>query len=203
MTTTLAPRPSIMDLTKVSKSSVSYSEASDADLARAIAAGDRLALETAFDSYAGAVKAMASRVLRDEALAEDVVQDVFVTLWQHPEKFDANRGTLRTFLVTVAHRRAVDTVRSEEARFKREEKVPESVEASIDEQVWSRTLSASVRAALDELGEDERKAITLAYFGGLSYVEVAKRLDAPEGTVKSRIRSGMKKLSVALAEVTT
>lgn len=174
----------------------------DAAVAAGVANGDRDALESAFEAYGGAVKSMALRVLRNETLAEDVVQDVFVSFWKAPHKYDPNRGTLRTFLVTLAHRRAVDTVRSEEARFRREEKVPEDVMPSIDDEVWTRTLSDSVREALAELNEGEREAISLAYFGGLSYVEVAKRLGAPEGTVKSRIRSGMRKLSVSLAGVT-
>lgn len=173
----------------------------DAALAAAVADGDREALESAFQRYGGAIKTMANRVLRNETLAEDVVQDVFVSFWKSPHKYDSNRGTLRTFLVTLAHRRAVDTVRSEEARFKREERVPEDVAPSIDEEVWTRALSDSVRKALEGLSDGERDAITLAYFRGLSYVEVAERLSAPEGTVKSRIRSGMKKLSLSLAGV--
>jgi len=171
----------------------------DAVLAAAVVDGDRDALESAFQKYGGAVKAMANRVLRNETLAEDVVQDVFVSFWKAPQKYDSNRGTLRTFLVTLAHRRAVDTVRSEQARFKREEKVPDDVVPSIDEEVWTRALSDSVREALEDLSEGERAAISLAYFGGLSYVEVAQKLGAPEGTVKSRIRSGMRKLSTSLA----
>ncbi len=173
----------------------------DAALAAAVADGDRDALETVFQQYGGAIKAMAMRVLRNETLAEDVVQDVFVTFWNSPHKYDPNRGKLRTFLLTLAHRRAVDTVRSEEARFKREEKVPEDVGPSIDEEVWAKSLSESVRSALEGLTQDERQAISLAYFDGLSYVEVATRLGAPEGTVKSRIRAGMRKLKVSLAEV--
>ncbi|HEY5890828.1 MAG TPA: sigma-70 family RNA polymerase sigma factor [Acidimicrobiia bacterium] len=173
----------------------------DADLAAKVADGDRDALESAFQKYGGAVKAMANRVLRNETLAEDVLQEVFISFWKAPDKYDFNRGTLRTFLVTLAHRRAVDTVRSEQARFKREEKVPEDVGPSIDEEVWTRALSDSVRKALEGLSDGEREAITLAYFGGLSYVEVAEKLGAPEGTVKSRIRSGMRKLSVSLAGV--
>lgn len=173
----------------------------DAAIAAAVAEGDRLALETAFDRYGGAIKSMAQRVLRDPNLAEDVLQDVMVAFWKAPTKYDSSRGSLRTFLLTVAHRRAVDIVRSEEARFRREEKTPESVGPDIDEEVWTRTLGEAVRNALDGLPDGEREAITLAYFGGLSYVEVAKRLGAPEGTVKSRIRSGMRKLSVLLSEV--
>ncbi|MGF1618381.1 MAG: sigma-70 family RNA polymerase sigma factor [Acidimicrobiia bacterium] len=174
----------------------------DAALVARIADGDRDALETAFNNYGGAIKSMAMRVLRNETIAEDTVQDVFVDFWRSPEKFDHNRGSLRTFLLTIAHRRAVDAVRSEQARFKREEKVPEDVQPSVDEQAWSLSLSESVRQALQRLDENERNAITLAYFGDMSYVQVAERLGQPEGTVKSRIRSGMRKLSVDLAGVT-
>ncbi|MFZ0013249.1 MAG: sigma-70 family RNA polymerase sigma factor [Acidimicrobiia bacterium] len=177
------------------------SNASDAALVARIIDGDRDALETVFNRYGGAIESMALRVLRNETLAEDVVQEVFVSFWNAPGKFDPNRGSLRTFLITLGHRRAVDTVRSEEARFKREEKVPRDVAPSIDDEVWALALSDSVRSALEDLNEGEREAITLAYFGGLSYVEVASRLGAPEGTVKSRIRSGMRKLSVSLAGV--
>ena len=174
----------------------------DADLASRIAGGDRQALEQAFNQHGGAVKAIANRVLRNETLAEDVVQDTFVTFWKAPERFDSERGSLRTFLITIAHRRAVDQVRSEMARLQREQRPPEpNYGDDVEEEVWSRSLSEEVRNALARLGDDEREAITLAYYGGLSYVEVARRLGAPEGTVKSRIRSGMKKLAGSLSKV--
>ncbi len=173
----------------------------DAALAARIAGGDRAALESAFDRYAGAVKSVATRVLRDEGLAEDVVQDVFVEFWKAPDKFQPDRGSLRTFLVTLAHRRAVDIVRSEVARSRREQQPPEPDHSSVEDEVWSRSLSETVRKALDGLTQGEREAISLAYFRGLSYVEVARSLGEAEGTVKSRIRSGMKKLAVSLATV--
>ena len=198
MTTTLLPNRPIRVPATIARPVNHYS--SDAAIAKAVKNGDQDALEHAFETFGGAVKSMAMRVLRDDALAEDVVQDVFVTFWRDPSRFDPARGALRTFLVTIAHRRSVDVVRSEEARFKREERVPTSVQPSVEDEVWTRTLSESVRTALEDLSDDERKAITLAYFGGLSYVDVANRLGEPEGTVKSRIRTGMKKLSVLLAE---
>lgn len=173
----------------------------DAALAARVADGDRAALESAFDRYAGAVESMAVRVLRDEGLAEDVVQDVFVQFWKAPEKFQPDRGSLRTFLVTLAHRRAVDIVRSEVARSRREQQPPEPDHFSVEDEVWSRSLSETVHNALDGLSQGEREAISLAYFRGFSYVEVARSLGEAEGTVKSRIRNGMKKLAVSLAGV--
>jgi RNA polymerase sigma-70 factor (ECF subfamily) len=192
-----------LSLTQLMSGPVTQPSDDDSYLASAVAEGDRSALEALFQRFGGAVQAMAFRVLRDESLAEDVTQDVFVSFWRAPSKFDPDRGSLRTFLMTLAHRRAVDTVRSEAARSRREERVPDDVQPDIEEQVWQSSLSDAVRAAVDELPDTEREAIALAYFGGLSYVQVAKRLGAPEGTVKSRIRSGMKKLSVTLAGVTT
>lgn len=189
-------------LTSVASGQDNDRSSDDAALAASVGAGDRSALEGAFHLYGGAVKSVALRVLKNDTLAEDVVQDVFVSFWRSPEKYDATRGSLRTFLLTIAHRRAVDVVRSETARSRREETTPGGSGYDIDDEVWARTLSETVRDALGDLAQPEREAIAMAYFGGLSYVEVARRLGAPEGTVKSRIRSGMKKLSVSLAGVT-
>jgi len=171
---------------------------SDVEVVAGVAARDRSSLERAFKEYGAAVKGVAWRVLRDEALAEDVVQETFVAFWEKPHGYDPERGSLRTFLTTIAHRRAVDVVRSEVARARREEQPPDPVHIDVEEEVWARDLSQTVRAALRDLSDVEREAITLAYYGGHSYVQVAERLGLPEGTVKSRIRSGMKKLSTAL-----
>ena len=175
----------------------------DAGLAARIADRDERALEELFHQYGGTVRSVASRVLRDHALAEDVVQETFTGLWNAPERFQADRGSLRSFLVTIAHRRSVDIVRSEVARFRREQRPPDPDHFDVEEEVWSRTISASVRSALDDLPEGEREAISLAYLEGLSYVEVARRLGQPEGTVKSRIRSGMRRLAVSLAKISS
>lgn len=183
------------------KYSMSDQRAEDAALAERILDRDERALEQAYRSYGGAVASIARKVIKDPDLAEDVVQDVFVTLWRDASRFDSARGSLRTFLITVAHRRAVDLVRSEVARSEREVKTPPPAPTiDLENEIWQRSQSEIVRDAVSQLGEDERKAISLAYFGGLSYVEVAKALAEPEGTVKSRIRSGMKKLSDDLGE---
>ena len=160
----------------------------DAELAAGVASRDRTSLELAFKEHGAAVKGVAWRVLKDETLAEDIVQETFVTFWDKPEKYDAERGTLRTFLLTIAHRKSVDVVRSEVARSRREERPPDPVHIDVEEEVWARDLSETVRSALMDLAEGEREAIALAYYGGLSYVQVAERLGLPEGTVKSRIR---------------
>ncbi len=94
----------------------------DADLARRVASSDESALEIIYRAHGGAVKAIARRVLNDDTLAEDVVQDVFVSFWKAPDRYDPSKGSLRTYLLTIAHRRAVDTVRSEVARSAREER---------------------------------------------------------------------------------
>ncbi len=171
----------------------------DADLASGVGSRDRTSLELAFKEHGAAVKGVAWRVLKDEGLAEDIVQETFVTFWDSPEKYDPSRGTLRTFLLTIAHRKSVDIVRSEVARTRREQRPPDPIHVDVEDEVWSRDLSETVRSALMELAEGEREAIALAYYGGLSYVQVAERLGLPEGTVKSRIRAGMKKLSRSLS----
>ncbi len=173
----------------------------DQELVSRIANGDQEALADAFRRFGGAVKALASRVMRDESLAEDVVQETFVWLWRSPERYDPVRGSLRTLLLTVAHRRAVDIVRSEEARARRESQPPDPETRDVEDEVWARHLSDQVRSAIAELSPDEHAAVSLAYLGGLTYVEVARRLEAPEGTVKSRIRSGLRRLAASLEGV--
>ena len=174
----------------------------EASLAAAVSARDESALETVYREYGGAVRAVASKVLRDESLTEDVVEEVFVSFWEDPSKFDASRVSLRTFLLTIAHRRAVDIIRSEEGRSLREDtSIPADEPVAPEEGVWIRTQSEAVRRAVAGLSEPERQAISLAYFSGLTYVEVANRLEQPEGAVTSRIRSGMMKLSEIPPEV--
>ncbi len=174
----------------------------DAELARRIEGQDERALEEVYGQHGGAVAAVARRVVRDQGRADDITQDVFVSFWNSPGSYDPSRGSIRTFLLTMAHRRAVDLVRSEVARAAREEnQPPPDPTIDLEDEILQRTQSAIVRDAVAALRDDERNAISLAYFGGMSYVEVARHLGQPEGTVKSRIRSGMKKLAGELGEV--
>lgn len=176
--------------------------ASDASLVVAIGRFHQEALAEAYRRHAGAALGLALRILADRALAEEVVQEVFVRLWNDPERFDPGRGSLRAYLLTQVHGRSVDLVRAETARRDREARdARRGVEAGYDleREVWELTLAEQVRAALGALSEAERQAIELAYFGGHTYREVAVLLGEPEGTVKSRIRTGLARLRVGLS----
>lgn len=177
--------------------------ASDAAVVVAIGRWRQDALAEAYRRHAGAVFGLALRVLADRALAEEIVQEVFLRLWDHPDRFDAERGSLRSYLLAQCHGRAVDVVRSETSRRAREDRDHlQRAEAGYDleHEVWDIVVADHVRQVLDQLPAAERQAIELAYFGGATYREVAAMLDQPEGTVKTRIRSGLHRLRAGLAE---
>ncbi len=163
---------------------------------------DQAALGELFRRHGGSLFCAALRVLSARDLAEEVVQDVFVRLWRNPERFDAARGPLRPFLLAQSHGRAVDIVRSENARRRREEGDANTVEtqSTVEDDVLDFVVGEKLREAVGSLCKTEREAISLAYFGGHSYVEVASLLGIPEGTAKSRIRSGLARLRTALVE---
>ena len=175
--------------------------ASDAQLVVSIGRFRQDALAEAYRRHAGAAFGLALRILRERTLAEEIVQDVFLRLWNDPERFDPGRGSLRAYLLAQTHGRAVDLLRAEVARKHREERDARRTPVPADDlerEVWELTLAEQVRGALEQLSSDERDAIGLAYFGGHSYREVASLLGAPVGTVKSRIRSGLGRLRQSL-----
>jgi RNA polymerase sigma-70 factor (ECF subfamily) len=179
------------------------SRSPDAALVELVADRQEGALAEVYRRHGGPVFGLAKRLLRDPDLAEEIVQEVMLRLWNNPEKFDADRGSLRSYLLSHTHGRSIDLIRSESARRIREERDAKlAVEAglSLEEEVWEMALADHVRNALGELDEGERKAIELAYFGGYTYREVAKLLNTPEGTIKSRIRSGLQRLNGLLVK---
>ncbi|GAC1314722.1 MAG: sigma-70 family RNA polymerase sigma factor [Acidimicrobiales bacterium] len=178
-------------------------DASDGSLVVAIGRWREDALAEAFRRHAGAVYALARRVLGDGTLAEEVVQEVFLKLWSAPDRYDPARGSLRSFLLAQSHGRAVDLLRSNSSRRRREEReAAQSADAGydIEREVWDLAVADQLQEAVKLLPPEERKAIELAYFGGHTYREVATMLSQPEGTVKSRIRSGLKRLRGLLGD---
>ena len=179
------------------------SEASDAQLVTLIARYSEVALAEVYRRHGGAVYGLARRVLNNATEAEDVTQEVFLRLWNQPERFDPARGALRSFLLTQSHARSVDAIRSLNSRRAREVNDAHRTARSdydMQHEVWDITMAEELTHALAQLPEEERRAIELAYFQGLTYVKVAEILNEPEGTVKSRIRSGMRRMRGALVE---
>jgi RNA polymerase sigma-70 factor (ECF subfamily) len=178
-------------------------EVSDAQLVTSIARYSELALAEVYRRHGGAVYGLAKRVLNNAAEAEDVTQEVFLRLWNQPDRFDPGRGNLRSFLLTQSHARAVDAIRSLNSRRLREARDARhtaTADYDMQHEVWDLAVADQVSRALGDLPEDERRAIELAYFEGHTYVEVADLLGQPEGTVKSRIRNGMRRMRAVLVE---
>jgi RNA polymerase sigma-70 factor, ECF subfamily len=175
---------------------------SDSALVVAVARHDQAALAELYRRHGGSLFCAAMRVLSVRTLAEDVVQEIFIRLWQRPERFDPSRGTLRSFLLAQCHSRAVDIVRAEEARRHREERAINAGGAAyvIEDDILDFVVGQRLREAVATLCHAEREAISRAYFGGHSYAQVALILGVPEGTIKSRIRSALTRLRTAVVE---
>ena len=173
----------------------------DAGLARAIGEGSQEALSEAYSRHAGAMYAIARRAVVSGDLAQEAVQDVFLALWISPDRFDAGRGSLRSYLLVQAYRRAIDISRSESSRHRREHqqllrerRIPDDVERHVLEAATAR----QVHTAMAGLHPRQRQAVELAYLRGHSYRQVAALLGQPEGTVKNRIRAGLRRLRALL-----
>jgi RNA polymerase sigma-70 factor (ECF subfamily) len=163
-----------------------------------VARGDESAFEEVYDHASSAVFGLIRRVLRDPAQAEEVTQEVFVEVWRSATRFDAQKGSARSWILMMAHRRAVDRVRSAQARHDREDSVAarEQVRVfdEVAEEVELRLEQQQVHRCLGSLTELQRESVTLAFYGGYTYPEVATLLGAPLGTVKTRMRDGLIRL---------
>ncbi len=186
-------------LRSVPESDSQSEEASANDLITLVARGDETAFERLYDELAPLVYGVVRKVVRDPSMSDEVTQEIFVELWRIAPRFDVDRGNVRSWAATIAHRRAVDRVRSEESRRRREERdhertVIDEHTDTVAKAVDDRFDRVRVQRALDDLTPTQREAITLAYFGGKTYREVAALLDIPEGTAKTRIRDGLIRL---------
>jgi RNA polymerase sigma factor (sigma-70 family) len=182
-----------------------YQGLRDGQLVELVARKDAGALEALYERYGRAAYSLARRILTEETLAQDVVQEVFLSLWREAGRFDAGRGTVATYLLSMTHHRAVDVVRREE-NLRRWRTSDEGLElepdpkARVEDEAEASERRAEVRAALKDLPDAQREALLLAYFGGYTQREVAALIGVPLGTVKTRMAAGMRKMKVALQD---
>ncbi len=177
----------------------------DEELMDLVAAGETRAFEVIFDRHASAGYSLALRMCGRRALAEDIVQEAFLSLWRSGSGYDRARGSVRSWVLSAVHNRAVDALRRTGAKAGRDvsdEGIAERLPARevTETEVERREESRRVRGALDELPADQRQVIELAYFGGLSHSQIAEMLDLPPGTVKGRMRLGLTKMRSAFGE---
>lgn len=199
MATTVSERPG-------SVVPVGTGDPRDALLLARIQAGDDAALTELYDLHSGLVFSLARRVTRDEQLARDITQEVFAYLWELPDRVDLARGSLRSYLAVVAHRRAVDEVRRSASRSRAEElgaaealvAVTDGPEDEVVDAAADSWLKQRLCAVLERLPAEQRAAISLAYYDGLTYKQVASALGIPEGTAKSRLRLALARLRTLL-----
>jgi RNA polymerase sigma-70 factor (ECF subfamily) len=174
---------------------------SDEALVALAARSEQSALAELYDRYGRTAYGLALRVLRDQALAEDAVQEAFLTIWRTAARFVPERGKASTWILTLVHRRAVDAVRREQRR--RADSLDVAAEPSVEgveEDAWLRLQRERVQAALRRLPDSQREALELAYYGGFSQSELAERLGQPLGTIKSRMFTGLASLREQLGE---
>jgi RNA polymerase sigma-70 factor (ECF subfamily) len=177
----------------------------DEELMQIVLDGDVRAFEVIFDRHASAAFSLAYRMCGRRVAAEDIVQEAFLSLWRSGSGYDARRGSVRSWVLSVVHNRAIDAMRrtgSKAGRDVPDEGITERLPApdATDAEVVRRDDARQVRTALDELPPDQRRVIELAYFGGFTHTEIAEMLDLPPGTVKGRMRLGLNKMRYVLGE---
>jgi RNA polymerase sigma factor (sigma-70 family) len=177
---------------------------SDEALVALVARGEEDGLAVLYDRYGQTAYGLALRVVRDPALAEDVVQEAFLSLWRTAARFVPERARAATWILTLVHRRAVDLVRREDRRRSEPiESAPEAADPAAAEAPWLRLERERVQAALASLPDRQREAIELAYYGGFTQAELADRLGEPLGTIKSRMFAGLARLGELLRDTET
>ena len=177
----------------------------DAAVMHRIRSGDRTAVDDLYERFRRPAFALARRILNDDVLAEDVLQEVFLSVWRDPAAFDRGRGSVASWLLAVVHHKAVDAVRREESQRRRQAQAEDALALDaptatrdVEEDAWSRVVAEQVRAAMGLLSQPQREALTLAYYGGYTQREVAAITGTPLGTVKTRMLAGMRRLKQEL-----
>lgn len=178
-----------------------FAHLSDEALVALVNRGNERALAELYDRFGRTAYSIALRILRDQALAEDAVQEAFLTVWRSASRYMPERAKASTWILTMVHHRAVDLVRREERRRTEPmDDVPEALGASTEEIAWLGLQREQVREALARLPDPQREAIELAYYGGFTQSELADRLGEPLGTIKSRMFAGLNRLRDLLSE---
>jgi RNA polymerase sigma-70 factor, ECF subfamily len=177
----------------------------DEDVMQLVRRGDARAFEVIYERHSAAAFSLAYRMMGTRAGAEDVTQDAFLSLWRSGARYDRARGSVRTWVLGIVHHRAIDALRRATVHDKRrasDEGIEERFEARerTDVEAARREAAGTVRGALSSLPADQSQVIELAYFGGFTHTEIADMLDAPVGTVKGRMRLGLKKMKAQLGE---
>lgn len=180
----------------------------DAALVERMMAGDESALSTLYDRYSGMLFAMLLRILKDSSAAEEILQDLFLQLWRNPGRFDASRGSLPAWLLVIGRNRAISRLRSRDRREMQEDDEGFSMEAlpspgNIEDEASRAQLVERLRSAMATLPAEQREAVELAYFEGMTQTEIAERTRSPLGTVKSRVRTAMQSLKQLFDDGTT
>jgi RNA polymerase sigma-70 factor, ECF subfamily len=170
---------------------------SDIALVSAIRSGDQGAMAALYDRYSSIVYAVALRVLQDTGGAEDVLQDIFMQLWRNPGAFDASRGNMGAWLAVIGRHRAIDALRRRRPENDIED-VMVSVESDLDDEADRSRAMDKVRATLETMPKPQRSALEMAYFEGLTHLEIAEKTGEPLGTIKTRIRAGLLSLRKVL-----
>jgi len=179
-------------------------EARDRDLVLRLGEGDEEAFRDLFRRYGGVAKALATRIVRQPFLAEEIVQEAFLALWRRPDSYRADRGSVRGFLLATVHHRAVDHIRREEAQRRRAEEadtadlIAPDVGEAVTDAAALEAERTNLRAALVGLPAEQRRVLEMMYYEGKSQSMIATELDVPLGTVKSRTLLGMRRLRTAI-----
>jgi RNA polymerase sigma-70 factor (ECF subfamily) len=171
----------------------------DEEVMQLVGEGSPRAFELLYDRHGGAAFSLAYRMVGDRVMAEDISQEAFLSIWRSRMRYDASRGSVRTWVLGIVHNRTIDALRRGAVHERRREQF-EGVEERTDVEAARREEARSVRTALDTLPVDQRRTIELAYFGGFSHSQIAELLDEPIGTIKGRMRLGLDKLRNQLAD---